>query len=242
MRIAFCVSGQPRFFEKGYSFFKTNLFDTNSDCQIDTFIHSWFDSDKIGTPYDSSSWNINRSDVVRADTQSRINELYAPKKMILEKQRHFPLARDYSSFMAKTPPHILFSLSYSIMQSIELKRSYELENGFTYDWVIRGRFDWALMTPIKLSNYDNNGFNIPGDIPGDDMNDQFAFSSSANMDHYAKLHHNIDDIWVAGKTRLSGESLLGRHLLNSNTPILRQDINYSIIRQKALQQKEIGCD
>ena len=38
MRIALCLSGQPRSFEKGYEYHKKNLLDHHD---VDTFIHTW---------------------------------------------------------------------------------------------------------------------------------------------------------------------------------------------------------
>ena len=46
MKIAICLSGQPRYLEYGYFFIKKFILDKYS---VDTFIHTWFDESYIGS-------------------------------------------------------------------------------------------------------------------------------------------------------------------------------------------------
>ena len=66
MRIAVCISGHPRFYEKGFEYFKKNLIDVNQSHQIDTFIHSWCSN---------------------LDEATAIDSLYKPKSCIFEPEK-----------------------------------------------------------------------------------------------------------------------------------------------------------
>jgi len=46
IKIALCLSGQPRFFERGYEFIKKNIIDPNDN--VDIFTHLWFDKSDVG--------------------------------------------------------------------------------------------------------------------------------------------------------------------------------------------------
>ena len=56
-KIALCISGQPRFVEKGYEeVLKPFVLDGND---VDVFIHSWIpDEDQIGKPYINAGGHI----------------------------------------------------------------------------------------------------------------------------------------------------------------------------------------
>ena len=45
---------------------------------------------------------------------------------------------------------------YSNMKSLILKKKYELENDFKYDFVVRLRFDNIIKSTIIFSNFDKN--------------------------------------------------------------------------------------
>ena len=92
----------------------------------------------------------------------------------------------------------------------ELKNVYEEEHNMKFDWVIRSRYDFALNTPIPFDELDNTKLYIPNCrmTPARDFgNDQFAFSSSENMDKYADGFSNIDKHYDNG-TIMIGEEMM----------------------------------
>ena len=46
MKVALCLSGQPRVVEVGYHKLKATILDNND---VDLFIHTWFDQDNLST-------------------------------------------------------------------------------------------------------------------------------------------------------------------------------------------------
>ena len=114
------------------------------------------------------------------------------------------------------PAYITFSMYYSIMKSNALKVFYEKELSFKYDYVIRARFDLQLDFDLSLTEFDNNFLYFHNDCPNPNgMNDQFAISSSDNMNVYSSLFYKIDHYWVNDGVTLSNELLLKWHLLKN---------------------------
>jgi hypothetical protein len=90
---------------------------------------------------------------------------------------------------------------YAIERCNSMKCIYEQEHEMTFDWVIRSRFDFAINARIPFDELDNSKLHIPNCrmVPTRDFgNDQFAFSSSENMDDYAAAYHWIDTFYNAG--------------------------------------------
>ena len=189
MRIALCLSGQARNVTQGYEYVKKNLLDGND---VTVFCHAW-ESPSV------------------ADI-----ELYKPAALMIEK----PLTNDLSKYTRVPPPQpnwkvkdparAAWNLMYSLKVANELKRVYEDENNMKFDWVIRSRYDFALNTPIPFDELDNTKLYIPNCrmTPARDFgNDQFAFSSSENMDKYADGFSNIDKHYDNG-TIMIGEEMM----------------------------------
>lgn len=124
MKIAVCISGQPRTWFTA----KENIF-TYFDLkghEVDFFIHTW----NQNTFRESSNIESERTYVdVDKNEFIEMRKYFKPKLMTVE---------EYTSenFIS-----IWSSLFYSFMKSIWLKRKYELDNDFEYDIVIKTRFD-----------------------------------------------------------------------------------------------------
>ena len=122
-----------------------------------------------------------------------------------------PLEEDLSRYTRTPPPSpnwkvkdgrmSTFAQLYAIQGCNQLKVQYELENNMTFDWVIRSRFDFAINARIPFDELDNSKLYIPNCrmVPTRDFgNDQFAFSSSKNMDNYAECYNHIDEFYDSG--------------------------------------------
>ena len=180
MRIALCLSGQPRSVKQGYEFVKRNILDGND---VTVFCHVWESPEVV--------------DIA----------LYKPEVLMIEK----PLTNDLSKYTRVPPPQpnwkvkdparAAWNLMYSLKVANELKRVYEDENNMKFDWVIRSRYDFALNTPIPFDELDNTKLYIPNCrmTPARDFgNDQFAFSSSENMNKYSECFHHINKFYDEG--------------------------------------------
>ena len=192
MKIAVCISGQPRAYAQGYEYMKRNLLD-KYDCDI--FIHSWHNK-------------VYRSlDVV---------ELYNPVDFMIENT----LSKSfYDSKFTNTPnaagwpPHATVSMFYSMFQSLFLKTKHELLFN-KYDWVVKTRFDYAINGVIPFEQLDKNKLYIPNCrmTPMRDFgNDQFAFGSNMVMTDYMSTYLYMNEYYEAGCAMI-GEDMMSANL------------------------------
>lgn len=234
MKIAFCMSGQPRTAEMGFKMINKYLLKPNQEFKIDFFLHAWYDREEIGKPWSSAqNYPIGKSGYVEDGTDSYLLEVYKPKKWLFEKQISF---LDYTKNFNSVPnakPEILSSIFYSIYMSNQLKREYEIENNFKYDLVIRTRYDLAYMKKIDLhgllskkhkvivpENFQidqDNFFNI-----NKPMVDIFAASSSEQMDIFCSVFPNMRMLNNKLNPPL-GENYLGQWVRNENNLSLHLD-------------------
>jgi hypothetical protein len=215
MKIALCLSGQPRYIDVGYRNIYENIL-SKYDC--DTFIHTWWDESKIGDKFDiSEKMSYNRNCKWEENTIDKIEDLYNPKLIHFQTQKEFDIFGNVDYGFAN--PISIYSMYYSIMKSNELKKTYELENNFKYDIVIRCRFD-ITFEPLNLdlNNIDSNKIYVSGEIHYNSStntpNDQFAVSSSDNMDYYSSLYEKMSKYKDMGFKSFTGENLLKYHLVD----------------------------
>lgn len=140
MKIAICFKGkfnsgskEARIVNSNYSrlshqIYKENLFKPNSKSEIDVFVHCW---DK--------------------EHKDEIDSLYAPKgssykgtEEVQTKINNRPITNRIFTILSNW---------YSIMESVNQMREYEIKNNFRYDLVLIARFDVALLIPLDFSKY-----------------------------------------------------------------------------------------
>lgn len=193
MKIALCISGQPRCFEEGFKFHYKNLISQND---VDVFCHVW-NFDKIG----------------------KLIELYKPKKIIVEESitpdlsKYVRVPPPTPSWKVKNPALSTYAQLYAINKVFSLKQEYEKQNNFQYDWAIRCRYDFAVNFRIPYEQLDSKILYIPNCrmTPSRDFgNDQFAFSSSENMNKYADTFNQIDYFYD------NGTIMIGEEMMSSN--------------------------
>ena len=217
MRIALCLSGLMQGFEEAFPFLKKNLIDT---LRPDIFMHTW---DIAG---ERCLKTIAQTKITE-ETKKQVIEMYQPKEVVFEPFFVF----DNHTYKDRTAGNIANTLAmfYKIKKCNELKSEYEKKHGFIYDAVIRCRFDMRLETSlsikdlIKLSEW----LYIPegGDWGG--INDQFAFSSSKNMDICSSVSTYLDDYWHRG-CLFHPETLLQYHLEECCLPYKRIYLHYRL--------------
>jgi hypothetical protein len=94
---------------------------------------------------------------------------------------------------------------YSTRASVALKRAYEREQGFEYDWVVLARYDLALFKDLVLARYDPEFF-YPGHhdwqsetlfVREEPMYcDFFYVANSTKMDAFSRLYDDLAQIKV----------------------------------------------
>lgn len=246
-RIAVCLSGQARHWKmaaeniKKFFVFDNVHPETGQTVETDFFIHTW----------DTNSWRKPKTDISvfvdeRHNEGHAIIEAFNPKGFEEEGwiQDNFPLAWD--------------PMFYSFQKSLLQKRSYELENDFQYDIVIKARLDviynpankfplirvWPGVcytnTPISKfqSEFNYNNFDdvmFYGDSPTMDlMGDLYDTHKLTHGMDYRMSNHattNLDPVTFYGPG-----CLLYDHATNlSIHPDGSRVIEYAVVRSTAVE-------
>lgn len=254
MKIALCLSGQPRGLPLSLKMLKANLVGIEN---MDVFLHAWHDPLMVGQPYDSAqSHQQGRVGLVHPQTEEMLLGLN-PKDYLFEPQKEFPFARIFAS-----PPEAnqerMASIFYSIYTANMLKKRYELLNGFKYDLVIRARYDLWYEKPINVMEYWEQSRthivtadkfqgirNDPNFHQGGyTMTDIFAFSTSENMDvfcdtypHFSFIHSQIHipygENYIGYRVRVMGG--IEAYCAPFNYEIMHRVVNINNIEE--LEQK-----
>ena len=180
MRVAVCLSGQLRTCNTAapgiLRFFK--------DLNPDYFIHTWFENEWHDK--DSDKINIAETEQIEYESCLKATQLFNPTAVILEsntvKQFEVPVSQ---------------AQQYSMMRANQIKRKHEQLNSFTYDLVIKCRFDliWPpnekIRVPIEI---DPNGLYVSyvdykqnKELPM--ILDRYFYGSSKTMDTIANIYN-----------------------------------------------------
>lgn len=238
MRIAICLSGHVRSYSKTFHEFESAILKPNAEHEIDIFISTWTTTDA------NVSGHIFRTKVVPPMVPVDfidICEKYNPKIMHIDHTidlSHMRSEETYQTHMRPgTVPIAIFSMFYKMGHADFLRQSYQKIKEFTYDRVIRTRFDLSYPKQYPITDYDPNILYLPPMVQHEACdwsgrqwyNDKFAIASDANMQHYAKLHDNINQIWDDG-IPLQPEIMLREHLQRGNVPVSVLEQDPEIIR------------
>lgn len=220
MKVALCLSGQPRFLETCYhQSMKPHILDPFSP---DVFIHTWETSDMVGE-YFVNGWGDNMGAAISEDLTERMLALYRPVKYTIEPQIQFEANKWAGRLMPSIKSDHMQSMFCSIYKSNELKKQYEQDNNFIYDWVIRIRFDMAVPSgPLRLSELDNSHLWVAtGCFDGHNgYLDSVGYSSSKIMDIYSDTFNHIDSITDQNPDMgICGEYILRKHIDSNNIPV-----------------------
>jgi hypothetical protein len=208
MKIALCLSGQPRKVLENFPNIKKYIIEPNN---ADVFIHLNYDKN---IQYIEKAHINNGICTYPENIDNIVNNLYSPKRMLVETPKLFnnPNIKLTSSRIANTvkmnnlinmtrEEHIIHakkqwtSMYYSIYKCNELKELYANEHGFVYDYVIRLRFDISPTKILDCSKLDPNyiyyqELNQPDNLISDWIN----FGSNMIMNVYASVFLNAEYI------------------------------------------------
>ena len=135
MRIAVCLSGQPR----TYRYTIDNIKNYFSDYDVDYFCHAWnYDTNKVKN-FETNSLDYVEELVDVDDFKKSIIEKFQPKELIID-----------SADKLKNHRFPYYSLLYSQLMANHYKRQYENKNGFKYDYVIKARYDLVFNPQTKF--------------------------------------------------------------------------------------------
>jgi hypothetical protein len=206
MRVALCLSGQPRKALETYPFIYENIIKPNN---ADVFIHM---------NYDDSSNYIEKSHMdngvchLEKGIDKKLIELYKPIRYLIEKPKNLRNPninmpdlrvkrmlemnkhRNWNETEAKN--HGIKQATcmyYSIYKCNELKETYANENNFVYDYVIRMRFDLVPKQVLFMNQFDPNYIHyLELGQPDHLISDWINFGSNLIMNVYSSLYLNME--------------------------------------------------
>ena len=185
MRIALCLSGQPRTWRST----RASLMAFFAGHQLDVFLHSWREDDP-------AEWEAVIAAYAPRAGRLEDRPLFVAEKRLLA--AHFPVR----------PPLTLFDMFHSAAGSLALAA----DAGETYDLVVRARFD-AMFEGVWSGEAPADGeLVIPDNYPDPaSCNDQFAIGRPAAMQAYGAIAAWIPAVLP----KLRGEWLRPEALLRS---------------------------
>lgn len=219
MKVALCFSGLPRYVIQTWSYWKQSVLDVYMP---DVFVHTWCDSDQSET------------------LKSQLFSLYAPVSCVVSP----PQPQDVSIYKERIWPHRttpegVLSQWFSVKHSLQQRKQHELLKGFTYDVVIRARFDWYLQ---KVDLEINDAWNIAHTptLAGHKfkfrgqllvgVNDQFGYGSSHTADVVSELFDQIPHLYQNEQVDFCSELFLKAHLCVNHIQIQEHKWNNGMVR------------
>lgn len=195
MRIAFCISGQPRSWKQCYQSWFEIFRKASFNSEIDVFFHFWTSNSLplIVSNHESGS-------ALTVQEQTEIISTLQPKRFAFEESRFIEVDFDRDSVLPV--PYWLQPQFNSLQKVANLKRQYEIENDFQYDVVIKLRGDLFFSTNFTESFHpyelkEDWLFNLEPstiysmhscqDLGGVRMSDMFFLSDSLTFDHIAQF-------------------------------------------------------
>jgi hypothetical protein len=246
MRVALCLSGQPRFIERAFPSISEHLIKPNN---ADVFFHAWYHQDLLGQRFVTNKNGIPEDDLgstYSKEIRESLLDLYKPKHHFFENQLAIrdPLI-DVSRILnthAKTYTRdefvrMIYSSWYSIQKSNLAKEIYRLKNDISYDFVIRARFDSTLNLPVPCAGLTKHSLYVDNrQLPENMIPDWFAVSSNEISNMYSAGYNLIEYLaHTAGPSDLfCGENIVYRIMKAFQVPVIRfNDLIHLPVRRSA---------
>ena len=246
MKIALCLSGQPRNAIQTSQRVKETIINGND---VDVFLHCWYDSTNLDfgkrTP---GHWG--RSSEI--DIDKKLLDVYNPKGFCFEKPKHWENSNikvteenirrcfDYGlndpngiEFFEKYTVDRCHSQCYSKMMVNFLRENYSIENNIKYDVVITMRYDVSPSIKLDFSNFEfdsNILYHQNLNQPLDMISDWFGMGSPKIMNVWSTLYYHFEPVYhqVMSKENIwCVELLLRDHLKNNKIKTKSIDLGVS---------------
>lgn len=219
MKVALCFGGLPRYVMQTHAYWCKCLLDPYAP---DVFVHTWCEDSNI------------------LPLRDQILSLYNPVSCVVEP----PRAMDVSIYKDRIWPHRttpqgVLSQWYSVQQSLRARSAHEQVNGFTYDVVIRARFDWFLeQVQLEVNPHwniahtptlNNHRFRLRGEILTG-INDQFGYGTSHTADVMSELFDQIPHLYQNEQVDFCSELFLKAHMHLHHIQIQEHKWNNGMVR------------
>jgi hypothetical protein len=219
MKVALCFSGMPRYVAQTYNYWRKCLLDVYAP---DVFVHTWCDQDQADS------------------LKSQLFSQYAPVSCVVQPE----IPQDVSIYKERIWPHRttpagVLSQWYSVKHALQQRKQHEVLRGFTYDVVIRARFDWFL-EQVSLEQNDawniahtptlaGHKFTLRGQ-PLVGINDQFGYGASHTADVVSELFDHIPNLYQNEQVDFCSELFLKAHMHMNNIEIKHHVWNNGMVR------------
>lgn len=245
MKIALCLSGQPRNIEIGFNKLKYSILDHND---VDVFVHTWYDPKNLST---RSVIPGRQNNIVSADADKKILDLYEPKAYKIEKPKVWK-SENYNlqftdrcfddcwswgkecgiDLAKKYLIDAVYSMWFSIMMANHLKEEYSLETNTKYDLVIRNRFDYGPHIRLDFSQFEiDDNVLIFQDLnqPYGMISDWFNMGSSNTMNIFSSIYYHIGQLHLQSikKDGIWCNELLTKHHAINNS-LRPQSVDFQV--------------
>jgi len=233
MRVALCLSGQPRFIEKAFPFINEYLIKPNN---ADVFFHTWYHDDLVGRKFVTNKNGISDEDpggVYRKDLREIVLDLYKPKFHFFENQlttldeniNVAPILETHATTYTRPEfVSMIYNSWYSIQKSSLAKEIYRLRNNISYQFVIRARFDSSLNLPVPCATLAQNCLYVDNrDLPANMLSDWFAVSSNQISNIYSSGFNALEYLAAsaASDDLFCGENIVYRLMKLYGIPVVR---------------------
>ena len=238
-KIALCISGYLRTFEECYPSSLKNII---QDYNCDIFIHTY---DKVRAM--PCYHNFDKYD---RELKYKLNINFLeqiPNLKVLSIESWNDIKYKFYEFQKKlnidyTPS--VYAYLYKIFMCNELKKKYELENNFKYDFVIRTRGD-QIFTKKIIYDINKNEILINSYAVGDEdqihhcspenefykqlLNDRFAVGDSESIDYLCDLYNNISKYLINSQIGSPIENILNIYLNdNENIKLIKRNLKFYV--------------
>ncbi len=249
MKIAFCISGQPRFWSRCYDNWMSTIFPSS---QKDIFFHFWtYNTLPSGSGDNSYS-------IITDNEKTEIIKKLNPKKFVFDDRRINPIGPQViprNEFVQKPLGWWCHSQYYSMWYVSRLKRQYELANRFEYDIVVRLRSDLIFTDPITEHPVDHNTIYTVGNGYMHQHNrfmiaDTFFYADSFTFDQASEYYHALSFIDANDVSDNDNEPppeigfypFIKSRGIKNKCANLHTNIKYKLVRDKdyLLYKKELG--
>lgn len=202
MKIALCLSGQPRSLEAGAEYIKRNIIEGND---VSIFAHVW------GTEKDRSA--IYRAYTTRGKYLFVNNDVVFPPSNDLMNQKYSKIGNE------KHPPCNTLSMFHSIFAADYFRGNVERMGNDNFDFVVRCRYDYAVNVKIPFDQLKKGTLYTPFEPHLHQrgmVTDQFAIASPEIMTRYASTWLFVDEVVNSDYFPQggSGEDLLTQTLIH----------------------------
>ncbi|MFZ9531135.1 MAG: hypothetical protein ACO272_01325 [Candidatus Fonsibacter ubiquis] len=244
MKIALCLSGQPRNAIQTSYRIKETIVDGND---VDIFLHCWYDSEDLNFGKRCPGHWGRSCDL---DIDKKLLEVYNPKDFIFEKPRHWQNDKmkiseenikkcfDYGlndpngvEAFGKYIVDICHSQWYSKMMVNNIRKKFSVNNNIKYDLILALRYDVSPSIKLNFLNFDSDVFYYQNlNHPLGMISDWFAMGSEKVMDVWGNTYNHIESIYnqlIDQESIFCNELLLRNQLKNNGIKTNPIDIGVS---------------